>query len=111
MSTRFHKIMTLSAVLITVLMSFSTVLAEAEMSPQLVDLIERDGNSDSLINVVVFLENREIRNNVSKINGEEALSRSQRIISVSRELKSARVRGADGVEFFLRNHPLLLLTG
>ncbi|MFZ5979213.1 MAG: hypothetical protein ACOYVF_01140, partial [Candidatus Zixiibacteriota bacterium] len=104
MSTRIHNIIILSAVLITVLMSFSAVLAKAELSPQLAELMARGIDNDSLINVVVFMDNREIRKNVNKINGEEVLSRSQRIKAVSRNLKSVNVRGADGVEFYLNAH-------
>jgi len=104
MSTRLHNIMTLTAALIIALISFSTARSESALSPQLTELVYQEIDSDSLIHVVVFMDNREVRKNVNKINGEQTLSRSARIKTLTHNLKSMNVRGADGVEFFLKRN-------
>ncbi len=59
------------------------------------------GNNDSLVSVVIFLENETAREKLSVIRQQQELTRPERIIRVTRQLKSLRVRGADEVTDFL----------
>jgi len=105
MSTHFHKFFTVRSLLVVGLFVFTAVVqAQPLMSPRFDRLLSRSSVSDSLISIVVFLDNQSAQDKVFKINEQSNLKRSARIKAVTRQLKSFQARGSGAVEFFLNNN-------
>lgn len=92
--------------IITVVFLFHTAAGETALSPTLQKMVSHptDSDSDSLINVVVFLEDHQVREAVSRAGHTPFLKRDFRIRSVVDMLKSFRAPGGDSIRRFLEDY-------
>jgi len=91
---------------VAVLFFLLPAAGEAGLSPSLQKMVAGSpvGKSDSLINVVIFLEDDQLREDVSRAAHRPMLKRDLRIKSVVGKLKSFRAPGMERVQSFLTDH-------
>ncbi|MBN1211643.1 MAG: S8 family peptidase [candidate division Zixibacteria bacterium] len=105
MSTHFHKFSTVLSLLAVGLFVFTAVVqAQPLMSPRFEQMTCGSSIPDSLVSVVIFMDNHSAQNKVFRINEQSNLNRSARIKAVTRSLKSFQASGSGTVEFFLKNN-------
>ncbi len=83
-----------------------TVAVKASLSPGLQKVVAGPlvGRSDSLVNVIVFLDNDQVREYVSRAACQPMLTRDLRIKLVVGRLRSFHTSAMDSVERFLADH-------
>ncbi|MDX9857101.1 MAG: S8 family serine peptidase [candidate division Zixibacteria bacterium] len=101
MRLRFAIIFGITALVL--LAAVDAVSGPAKLSPRLQSLDRRAADSDSLIEVVVFLEDRSAQDNLPYAVSRPHMKRSDRIKSVLSRLSSARANGSSEIEDFLNS--------
>lgn len=89
-------------VVLAALMAFPTdAFGQAALAPGLSDLVDHDGRSDSLVNVVIFLEEDSRR---AEMMAAADMTRAERIKRMTAELQGRKTRGRDEVARFLQQN-------
>ena len=88
--------------------SFSIDINSAKLTPTLDRILNTSGNAqvDSLIDILVILENSEVQDQVSETSTIKGLTHASRIKSVTSQLREFRPQGYDEVKQFLKVNSL-----